>query len=136
MKVQLAAACFLALVIVQVGATTSPLEDMKYNFLALSALASSVSVYQSRLLVVFHHLHYILVKYDLNDATKFQAMCTVLRRVRSNQCNETDNLDQIRNITCSYVSDMWVSRRVELMRSSEYIMHACILHVKMSPFAL
>ena len=116
MKVQLAAACFLALVIVQVGATTSPLEDMKYHFLALSALASSVSVYQSWLQVAFHHLHYILVKYDLNDATKFQAMCTVLRQVRSNQCNETDNLDQIRNITCFYVSAMPVSGTNEIVR--------------------
>eukprot|EP00731_Ephydatia_muelleri_P014943 Em0008g663a len=44
--------------------------------------------------------------YELIDATQFQAMCNVLRQVRSNLCNETDSLDRIRNVTCSYVLEM------------------------------
>ncbi|KAL5491403.1 hypothetical protein EMCRGX_G016685 [Ephydatia muelleri] len=87
MKVQLAAARLLALVLIHAGiaATTSPLDEIQNNFHALSDLSSA---------------------YELIDATKFQAMCNVLRQVRSNVCNETDSLDEIRNVTCSYVSGM------------------------------
>ena len=52
-----------------------------------------------------------IVQHDLIDATEFQAMCNVLRQLRSNVCNKTESLelDGIRNVTCSYVSGMPVS---------------------------
>eukprot|EP00731_Ephydatia_muelleri_P014942 Em0008g662a len=61
MKVQLAAARLLALVLIHAGisATTSPLDEIQNNFHALSDLSSA---------------------YELIDATKFQAMCNVLRQ--------------------------------------------------------
>ena len=112
MKVQIVATRLLALVLIHAGiaATTSPLDEIQNNFHALSDLSSAVSnmQYMSWCSCVSSLIVYS-VQYELIDATKFQAMCNVLRQVRSNLCNETDSLDRIRNVTCSYVSGMPVS---------------------------
>ena len=106
--------CLLSLLIIA-ASTSDNLVDIRNHFLSLNDFASTVSVQTYTIMeanistdmpVLVH-----LLQYTLSDAIKFQAMCTVLRQVRSNQCNETDSLDRIRNVTCSYVLGMSVSGR-------------------------